>query len=132
MAGFGQLVPGMSPMQIPQMKSNGLHGQGMAILKAALAQQGKNQQQGQPVIPQGGTAGADMPMNLQSAQQQTGAGGSPGLLGMLMNKLKPQAAAGPIDPNTGLPVTQDVLNGAAAGAMPGQGIAAPTAISDLW
>lgn len=126
------LVPGMAPMEIPKMKSNGLQAQGMNILKAALAQQAK----GAPA----GVVGA-APMNVvpEGAIGQPGQpapGGIPGMLGALMQKLKPQGMGGPIDPNTGLPVTQDVLAGAAAlpeaGALPGQGIASPTAISDLW
>lgn len=130
MAGFGSLVPGMAPMAIPQMKNNGLQGQGMSILKAALAQQAKPGMGGMPGQPQvGQSAGPGMPMQVSppAAPAQP-----PGMLGALLAKLNPQQPTGPIDPNTGLPVTQDVLNGAAGlGDMGGAG-PAPTAISGLW
>lgn len=124
---FGSLVPGMSPMAIPQMKSNGMQAQGMNILKAALAQQAK----GMP----GGAPGVALPAPMDIKPEAAGgtADSAPGLLGALMRKLKPQAM-GPIDPNTGLPVTQDVLAGAAQPGLPDMGGMgpAPTAITGLW
>lgn len=110
MSGFGQLVPGMAPMPIPAMKSNGLQGMGMNILKSALAAQAKGGMGG------AGGAAPGAPMNImpQGVGQPGAPGGPPGLLGALMAKLQPQGA-----PMVGLP------------DMGGMG-PAPNAISGLW
>jgi hypothetical protein len=124
---FGSLVPGMPAMAVPQMKSNGLQAQGMNILKAALAQQAKGGAPGAPGF--GQSAGPGMPMNITPPGAGGAPGAVPGLLGSLLSKLQPPAA-GPIDPNTGLPVTADVLAGAAGmGGGPGP---APNAITGMW
>ena len=125
---FGSMAPGLPQMAVPQMQQPNIQDQVMKILMAAL---GGNKQ--------GGTGGA--PSGVPALLGPSGGvanmmGG--GMGNGLLSKLFPQspatpgaigAPAGPIDPNTGLPVTPDVLAGAAD--MGGMG-PAPTALTGLW
>lgn len=90
----------------------------------------------------GESAGPGMPMQVAPPPPAMAAAGSPqatgllglprtGMLGALMAKMQPpmSPASGPIDPNTGMPVTADVLAGAADMGGPGPG---PNAITGMW
>lgn len=114
--------PGFMQMQ-PMQKQPSIGQMGMQMMQAALARQ-RAGQSATPEVPQGGTLPGGA-MNLVPAAQANP--GGMGLLSGIINKLKgPQQN---IDPNTGLPVTADVMAGAAdlGGAGP-----APNAISGLW
>lgn len=118
---YGSMAP-------PQMQFPGLmtqpnpQAQGMAILQAAL-------KAGQP---NGG--GPAMPPNPPPLSLQPPAPGpGNGLLSGLFGSKSPSPS---IDPNTGLPVTPDVMAGAAGVApspLPGGGPGpAPNAMTGLW
>src|ERR1035437_9111329 len=130
--------PPLMQMQTPPLQAPGINPQSLALLQAAL-------KQGQPgggapatpglLAPGGGVAnmmGGGMGNGLLSKLFPQTAAPAPGAP-MSLTPPAPGAsaapAAGPIDPNTGLPVTPDVLAGAAnmGGAGP-----APTALTGLW
>ncbi|MFA6267864.1 MAG: hypothetical protein WC670_19375 [Pseudolabrys sp.] len=124
---MGSLVPGFLPMQTPAFKPPNMGQQGLAILNAAMRQGPAG---GAPTGPATAPGGAADPSGSApgAAPQQAG------LLAKLMQQFRGGMAGagggGPIDPNSGLPVTADVLAGAAGGGMP-QG-PAPNALTGLW
>lgn len=94
---------------------------GPQILMAALQRQRQNPTGAMPNAPinPGAPPPAGSPAYVPGGQGPAmGTGGAPtGLLGMLMQRMGRgmQNAGRPMDPNSGLPVTQDVLQGAAQG-----------------
>lgn len=118
---YGSMAPGLPQMAVPAMQQQNPQTQGLAVLQAALKQAGSGT--GKPLF---GTGGVGMDI--------LNGGMGNGLLAKLFPQKPGTPPAGPIDPNTGMPVTQDVLAGAAASPMPDMGGPgpAPTALTGLW
>ena len=119
-------APALMQMAIPNLIASAQNPQTQAnaIIQAALKQQQGGA--GQPSAP-----GMFAPGGGVSSMMNGGIGNG------LLSKLFPQApgagggsANGPIDPNSGLPVTPDVMAGAAA--MGGPPAPSPTALTGLW
>ena len=106
-------APALMQMAIPNLIANAQNpqNQGNAIIQAAL-----KQQQGQP----GGAQPLIGPNGLSNN----------GLLSKFFPNMSGAPGAAPIDPNSGLPVTPDVMAGAAA--MGGPPAPSPTALTGLW
>lgn len=138
---FGSMAPPLMQMPAPPpMQDTSLGASGSALLKALMSSRGG--------APGAGGAGGAPPLfgaNGGLADIMKGGMGN----GMLAKLFPPSPAAPggaamgagaggipggvPIDPNTGMPVTADVLAGAAMPDLGGGGMGmSPTAITGLW
>jgi hypothetical protein len=116
----GSPLMNMNTSLLPQQNNGQM---GMAILQAALKAGAPGAGGGTPPVP--GDPSAQQPLSL--APPNPGPGN--GLLSKIFGGGQPTPPTPPIDPNTGLPVTPDVMAGAAG--MGGAG-PSPTALTGLW